>query len=214
MDTNNVPVCTHVSEGKEDEELLENLKALDPCGEFDDDAFPKRVQDFLEQYKERMSGSSAKPDQAEEALFNPLQSLEEGSKTNGKESLSPRLQPRYSGVERKSMVRFKDLPVDIESPINGRQPSRRSLLPTPAPSSELHGGAQPLTYRRDNYAHFFSEDCESINAIAKLLVATERLDLQDTWESRPKKGQVLVTSHGQHNTYSIVVKKRHFDEID
>ena len=71
-----------------------------------------------------------------------------------------------------------------------------------------------LTYRPDNYAHFFSEDCEPKNAIAQLLVATERLDLQDTWESRPKKGQVLVTSHGQRMTYSIVVKKRHLDEID
>ena len=29
MDTMSVPVCTHVSEGEEDEELLENLKALD-----------------------------------------------------------------------------------------------------------------------------------------------------------------------------------------
>ena len=45
-------------------------------------------------------------------------------------------------------------------------------------------------------------------------MVTERLDFQDIWESRPKKGQVLVTSHGQHKTYSIVVKKRHFDEID
>ena len=34
---------THVSEDEEDEEILENLKALDPCGELDDDAFPKRV---------------------------------------------------------------------------------------------------------------------------------------------------------------------------
>ena len=47
-----------------------------------------------------------------------------------------------------------------------------------------------------------------------MLVATEHFDLQDTWESRPKKGQVLVTSRGQHETYSIVVKKRHFDKID
>ena len=60
MDTKNVPVCTHVSEGQEDEELL------------DDDAFPKRVQNFLEKYEERMYGSSAKPDQAEGALSNPL----------------------------------------------------------------------------------------------------------------------------------------------
>ena len=101
--TKNVPVHTYVSDGEEDEELLENLKALDPSVEFDDDVFPKRIQDFLGQYEERMSGSSAKPDQAEEALSNPLQSLEEGSETNAKESCSPGLQPRHPGVERKRM---------------------------------------------------------------------------------------------------------------
>ena len=77
-----------------------------------------------------------------------------------------------------------------------------------------HEWTEPLNYRRENYAHFLSEDCEPKNAISKLLVATERLDLQDTWENRPKLGQVLVTPHGQYKTYSIVVKKRHFDEID
>ena len=84
--------------------------------------------------------------------------------------------------------------------------------------TEVHNikleSTEPLTYRRDNYAHFISEDCDPSNAIAKLLVATERLDLLNTWESRPKKGQVLVPSHGKHKTYSVVVKKRHFDEID
>ena len=40
-------MCTHVSEGEEDEELLENPKSLDSCVEFDDDAFPKRVQDLF-----------------------------------------------------------------------------------------------------------------------------------------------------------------------
>ena len=117
MDTENVPVCIHVSEGEEDEELLENLKALDPCGEFDDDAFPKRAQDFLEQYEERISGPSAKPDQANETLSNPLQNPEEGSEIKGEKSQSPRLSPRYTNVKRKSMVRFKHFPEDVESPI-------------------------------------------------------------------------------------------------
>ena len=51
MDAEDFPIYTHVSEGERDEQLLENLKVLDPCGEFDDDAFPKRVQDFLKQYE-------------------------------------------------------------------------------------------------------------------------------------------------------------------
>ena len=60
----------------------------------------------------------------------------------------------------------------------------------------IHQRRESLTFRRDNYAHFISEDCEPMNPISKLLVATERLDLQDLWGYRPKKGQVLVTPHG------------------
>ena len=78
----------------------------------------------------------------------------------------------------------------------------------------IHEWTEPLTYRRENYAHFLSEDCEPTNPIVKLLVATERLDLQDIRESQPRTGQVLITPHGQHKTYSVVIKKRHFDEVD
>ena len=41
----------------------------------------------------------------------------------------------------------------------------------------IHQWKDPLTYRRDNYAHFISEDCEPSNNIAKLLIATDRLDI-------------------------------------
>ena len=34
IDTEDLPVCTHVYEGEKGEELLENLKALDPYGQF------------------------------------------------------------------------------------------------------------------------------------------------------------------------------------
>ena len=39
----------------------------------------------------------------------------------------------------------------------------------------IHELIEPLTYRRDNYAHFLSEDCERANSIIKLLMATECL---------------------------------------
>ena len=78
----------------------------------------------------------------------------------------------------------------------------------------IHQWTEPLTFRHDNYAHFISKDCEPTNPIAKLLVDTELLDLQDLWGCRPKKGQVLVTPHGRHKTYSVVIKRRHVDNID
>ena len=52
MDDNVQLSCTHVSEGEEDQELLEKLEALDPCEEYDDQAFYERVQKFLQEYAE------------------------------------------------------------------------------------------------------------------------------------------------------------------
>ena len=78
----------------------------------------------------------------------------------------------------------------------------------------IHQWTEPLTLRLDNYAHFISEDCEPTNSIAKFLVAAECLDLQKLWGCRLKKGQVLVTPHGRHKTYSIVIKRRHVDDVD
>ena len=54
MDAETHPVCTHVSEGEEEEELFKNLKALDPCGKFDDIVFSQRVQNFSKQYEEKI----------------------------------------------------------------------------------------------------------------------------------------------------------------
>ena len=53
--------CTYVSEGEEDRELLENLEALDPCGEYDDVEFSNRVQNFLEKYEKEISKEACTP---------------------------------------------------------------------------------------------------------------------------------------------------------
>ena len=52
MDENVQLSCTYVSEGEEDQELLEELEALDPCEEYDDQAFSERDQKFLQKYAE------------------------------------------------------------------------------------------------------------------------------------------------------------------
>ena len=102
------------------------------------------------------------------------------------------------------------LPLTIQETPKGRKPVPICTNVT----NIIHEWTEPLTYRRDNYAHFLSEDCEPTNPIVKLLVATERLDLQDNRESQPKTRRVLVTPHGQHKTYSVVIKKRHFDKVE
>ena len=72
MDVETYPVCTHVSEGEEHEELLKNLEALDPCGKFDDDAFPQRVQNFLRQYEEEVSEAVAEKIQRQKKTLSFL----------------------------------------------------------------------------------------------------------------------------------------------
>ena len=84
VDAEDLAVCTHVLEGQEDEQLLENLKALEPCGEFDDDAFPKRVQD-----SPKNTGGE--------------------SETDDNDAQPPEFQPKYSGVAGRATARFKDL---------------------------------------------------------------------------------------------------------
>ena len=134
MDTENLPVCTRVSEGKEDEQLLENLKTLDRCGEFDDDAFPKRVQDFLKQYERKVSGSTDRPEDPKETLVDFHKNTGGESETNDNDAQPPEFQPKHFGMAARAMLRFKDLPEDTDSPIIGRPPPRRSLFPTPSPS--------------------------------------------------------------------------------
>ena len=137
LDAGDYPLCTHVSEGEEDEELLENLKALDPCGEFDDDTFPKRFQPFLEKYEKKVAATTNETIPVAGSLINPTEH-------QGKESQSPESQTLYSGVAGKNIVRFKDFPEVIASPIIGRQPPRRSLFPTPAPSVTPDARSTPL----------------------------------------------------------------------
>ena len=99
------------------------------------------------------------------------------------------------------------------SKLDSTIPTRNSNLCTDHPSIR-HEWTEPLTYKHENYAHFISEDCEPTNPIFKLLIATERLDVQDLWGCRPVKGQVLATQHGRHTIYSIVVKRKHVDELE
>ena len=40
---------------EEEQELLENLEALDTCGEYDDVKFSNGVKNFLEKYEKEMS---------------------------------------------------------------------------------------------------------------------------------------------------------------
>ena len=45
MQDDHRPPCTYVSEGEEDQELLENLEALDPCGEYDQQPLRRQEPD-------------------------------------------------------------------------------------------------------------------------------------------------------------------------
>ena len=67
MQDDHRPPCTYVSEGDKDRELLENLEALDPCGEYDEVEFYNRVMNFLEKYEKAISKEACTPKYLETA---------------------------------------------------------------------------------------------------------------------------------------------------
>ena len=58
-------------QSEDDEELLKNLKALDFCGEFDDNDFSKTVQNFLERCEKGMFAMTDELDPAVGSLADP-----------------------------------------------------------------------------------------------------------------------------------------------
>ena len=115
-------------ESEEDRELLENLEALDPCGEYDDVEFSNRVKNFLEKYEKEISKEACTPQDwktAPSSSTSPAQTAGE-PRTTGQIIKSTEFSDKNSGVARKSMVRFKDAPEEIESssesPIIGKKP--------------------------------------------------------------------------------------------
>ena len=224
MDVETYPVCTHVSEGEEDEELLKNLEALDPCGEFDDDAFPQRVQNFLRQYEEKVfeavaetdigrqpsrrslstiPGSSVGPD-ARSTPFSVAEERGDLEENNSPTRVGLKSKPRRleqsetseaialsSPPHSSSLIDFTIPYIDPPLPMTIQETpkERKSVSIYTNVTNIIHEWTESLTYRRDNYAHFLSEDFVRTNTIVKLLVATERLDLQDIRESQPRTGK-------------------------
>ncbi|XP_051153829.1 uncharacterized protein LOC127291410 [Leptopilina boulardi] len=271
------PELTHVSEGENDEELLDTLEALDPCqnSDVEDDAFTERIRKFLDNYNKRQVSNveienSPRPSptlpakQIEgrqstvrfrddpDVMHSPAKDYSQwqgsifqtpgfsvipdaqstpfvymktnGSKMGKKSSVVPRrLQEKtndnVSGtkctpIEKSSKgvgIPYYDSPSFSDTCDDNDFKITKDVL---TKNNVIQKWSEPLTYERDNYAHFMSEDCEPVDAISKLLVATERIDLQELQEKRPKIGQILITPSGRYCTYSIIVKQRHYDEID
>ena len=123
MDDDLRPAYTHVSDGEKNEELLEQIRAPDPCEEYDDRAFSERIQKFLREYADRMQ-KQKEQDQSD----SPHSPSEEKEKEP--ESPNPHKHTN-SGVALKNVVRFKDQLRECSSPECRKPPPRRSWYPTP-----------------------------------------------------------------------------------
>ncbi|XP_051161523.1 uncharacterized protein LOC127281712 [Leptopilina boulardi] len=292
----------HVSDGESDEDYLQYLESLDPCGEGDDGEFATRVKRFLDNFNKKRESNREQDHTPRVESIPPL--VCEPPSTSGILKDTPVTSHPCPG-RKQSVVRFQDMPEVIEeasvndsiaaslpafTPGNLPAPGAQSTpftrfqekeseeqteevrrranivprrlhsncadLPPPvmcipraaspidisisdvdSPSSSessddekviattskitkensenvFHQWTEPLTYKKDNIAHFISEDCEPVDSISKLLIATNKIDLQDIRDNNPIKGQVQVTLCGRYKIYSIVVKKRHSDELN
>ena len=111
-------------------------------------------------------------------------------------------------------------PFDLTPPLSEegvmKIPEYHSILPKAlkiAPSIRQEWN-EPITYHRDNYAHFISKDCEPSHTILNLLIATDRVDPQELLDKRLRKEKILVTPLGKYKTYSIVIQRNHFDDTN
>lgn len=59
-----------------------------------------------------------------------------------------------------------------------------------------------------------SADCQLTDPVSKLLLDLNKIDLQNIKNSKPKIGQVIITPKGKYKTFSLIIKQKHFDEID
>ena len=103
MQDDHRPQCTYVSEGEEDQELLENLEALDPCGEYDDVEFSNRVQNFLEKYEKEIRKEARAPQNWEPTPISPTsQAKTSGTWSHWTSNQVNRIfRPKFRGGEKK-----------------------------------------------------------------------------------------------------------------
>ena len=120
MDEELISVCTHVSDGEKDEKLLKTLKVLDPCEEYDDQAFSERVQEFLRNYTDNMEKQKERENDSDCLAM----SVKDPENPKSPEQKNP-------GVARKSVVRFQEELEECSSPFLKQHPPRRSWYPTP-----------------------------------------------------------------------------------
>ena len=104
MQDDHRPPCTYVSESEEDQELLENLEALDPCGDYEDVEFSNRVKNFLEKYEKEIDKEACTPQDWESAPSSSTNQAETSGepRATGRIMKSTEFSDQNSGVAIKS----------------------------------------------------------------------------------------------------------------
>ena len=109
-------------------------------------------------------------------------------------------------------------PFDLTPPLSEEEVMKVSEYHSNLPKaleiapSIRHEWTEPITYRRDNYAYFISEDYEPSNTIFKLLIDTDRVDPQELWETTTKgenPGHSFRKIQNLLNSYPKISFRRH-----
>ena len=98
-----------------------------------------------------------------------------------------------------------------ESP--NEQEKETSIIPLPLRNNVIIS-RQCLTYKRDNYVHFISKDCETSNSVTRLLVDIGAIEAKVLKSKKARLGQILTTPYKNHNIFSLVFKERYYDPLD
>ncbi|XP_046602604.1 cell wall protein DAN4-like [Neodiprion lecontei] len=133
--------------------------------------------------------------------------------------------PENSSGNKSKFITFPDDPIIIGSKDTNsslitsssldssseEEPEREKYI---AKTSTIIGSRECLTYKPDNLAHFISADGELSTSVGKLLADLGRVDGQTIKDRNLSIGQIAVTPYGSNKIYSIVIKKRYYDETD
>ena len=71
-----------------------------------------------------------------------------------------------------------------------------------------------LTYNKDNIVHFISADCEVESPVIRLLEDLDAINMRNMKSKKPTVGEILYTPFKQFMVYSVVIRKKHYDNIE
>ena len=71
-----------------------------------------------------------------------------------------------------------------------------------------------MTFRKANYVHFLSADCEITSLERKLLLDLGAFYLEDFRARKPKKGQIVISNKQKYKIFHVCITDNYFENVN